>query len=82
MRRINHLTICMDNYDSRQEWEEAIHTAVMLFLNAGKIMTVRYDEPSLGIVVIEYSSADRRLGCEYPYWLTPIEEESVLYEDE
>ena len=54
----------------------------MVLLNANQIMTIRYDEPGLGIVVIEYKSAEQSYGDYYPYWLLPEEIESVIYEND
>ena len=54
----------------------------MVLLNANQIMTIRYDEPGLGIVAIEYKSADQSYGDYYPYWLLPEEIESVIYEND
>ena len=45
-------------------------------------MTVRYDEPGLGIVCIDYESNDPNIECKYPYWLSPTEWESVMWDDE
>ena len=45
-------------------------------------MTVRYDEPGLGIVCIDYASDDQTLGCPYPYWLTYEQAESIMYTEE
>jgi hypothetical protein len=45
-------------------------------------MTVRYDEPGLGIVAIEFNPDQQEWGCKYPYWLSPEEEESIVLDDE
>lgn len=82
MKKVNQLVICKDNYDDLFEFESALQNAIMLLLNAGYIMTVRYDEPSLGVVVIEYEHDDISYGCPYPYWLSPEEYESVAWDDE
>lgn len=74
---INNLTLCRDKYKTEEEFTAAISTAVKLLLDAEYIMTVRYDEPGLGIVCIEYESADVRLGAPYPYWLTSEEQDLV-----
>lgn len=80
MRKVNSLVICKKDYESQYEFEEAIKRAVMLLLGAKYVMTVRYDDKSLGIVIIEYDYADLSFGTPYPYWLLPEEEESVNYE--
>jgi hypothetical protein len=77
---MNSLTICRENYESQDEFENAIKKAVMLLLEARYIMTVRYDEPGLGIVCINFETDRQEWGCPYPYWLTPTEFESVTYD--
>lgn len=73
-KNINQLTVCREDFDSDYDFEEAIKSAVMLLLKTGYIMTVRYDEPKLGIVCFEYDYADPEIGANYPYWLSPYEE--------
>ena len=82
MSKVNELVICRDNYDSQEEFENEIKKAVMLLLNANQIMTVRYDEKSLGIIIIEYKYADQNYSDYYPYWLSPEEIESVIFDSE
>lgn len=81
-KKVNDLTICKDTYDSQEEFENAIKKAVMCLLENEYIMTVRYEEPSLGIVAIEYEADHPEYGSYYPYWLLLEEEETVMYEDE
>ena len=54
----------------------------MLLLNANYIMVVRYDEPGLGIVCIDYEPVDRSYGRPYPEWLSWKEYESVVWDEE
>ncbi len=82
MKEVNSLVICRDNYSTREEWEDAIKKMVMCLLEARQIMTVHYDEPGLGIVAIEFNPDDQSLGADYPYWLSPEEVESVIWDDE
>ena len=81
MKNTNNIAICRDNYSSREEWEDAIKKMVVNLLDNRQIMTVRYDDPGLGIVVIEFNSDKQEWGCHYPYWLSPEEEESVIYDE-
>lgn len=69
----NEIVLCREDYDDQYDFENAIQTAVMLLLNSNYIMTVRYDEKSLGIVVIEFSSNNLEYGDVYPYWLDAVE---------
>ena len=82
MNKVNELVLCRDNYDSQEDFEEAIKDAIMLLLDANYISVVRYDEKNLGIVVIEYNYAELEYGDKYPYWLYPDEEESIVYNKE
>lgn len=82
MSRVNELVLCREIYGSQEEFENEIKTAVMLLLNANQIMTIRYDEKGLGIVAIEYKHADQSYGDYYPYWLSPEEIESVIYNED
>lgn len=82
MNKVNELVLSREDYESQEEFENEIKKAVMLLLNANQIMTVRYDEKGLGIIVIEYKYADQSYGDYYPYWLSPDEIESVLFDDE
>lgn len=82
MKDVNNICICRDNYSTREEWEDAIKKMVVALLDNRQIMTVRYDEHGLGIVVIEFNHDKSEWGCKYPYWLGPEEEESVIYDEE
>ena len=77
MKKINNITICRHKYTKREDFENAVKTAVMLLLDAEYVMTIRYDEKGLGIVVIEYSPAEREYGYPYPYWLDPQKEDVI-----
>lgn len=79
--KVNRLVLCKDDYKNEIEFENEIKNAIMLLLNAGYIMTVNYDEKSLGIIIIEYNYADREYGDRYPLWLLPEEEDSVVWKD-
>ena len=80
--KVSRLVLCRDCYKSQEEFESEIKKAVMLLLNSEHIMTIRYDEKGLGIVVIEYDSDDLNLCTHYPYWLSSTEIESVTFDDE
>ena len=82
MSKVNELVLCRYEYDSQEEFEDEIKKAVMLLLNADQIMTIRYDEKDLGIVVIEYKYDDQSYGDYYPYWLLPDEIESVVFDED
>lgn len=79
---INEIVICRDEYETVAAWEDAIKKAIMVLLDNNYIMTVRYDEKGLGIVAIEYNNDDVSMGYHYPYWLSPTEWESIVFDDE
>lgn len=79
MSKVNSITICRDNFGTVSEWEDAVKRMVMSLLENHQIMTVRYDESGLGIIIIEFEHDDPSMGCRYPRWLTPEEEETVFY---
>lgn len=81
MNKVNSIVICRDTYKTQEDFENAIKKAVMVLLDNEYIMTVRYDEPGLGIVCIDFDNADESMGCPYPYWLSPREWESVIWDN-
>ena len=82
MNKANTITICKKDYKTHEDFENAIKKAVMVLLDNRYIMTVRYDEPGLGIVCIDFDHDDPSVGTPYPYWLYPEEWESVVWDDE
>lgn len=78
MKNVNAINVCLCDYGSRKEWEKAITNLIFSLLETHQIMVVRYDEPSLGIVKVEFNPDDEELGCKYPYWLDPDEVEIAL----
>lgn len=86
MNKVNCITICRSNFNSQEEFENSIKTAVMVLLENEYIMTVRYDEKGLGIVCIEFDHDDYDLCDNHPMWASLEEIESVMasrmYDDE
>lgn len=79
MNDVNTITICRETYETQEDFENAVKKAVMVLLDNDYIMTVRYDEPGLGIVCIDFESNDPNIECNYPYWLSPAEYESIIF---
>lgn len=80
---VNRVVFVQGDYSSREEFENEIKKAVIMLLDAGYIANVRYDDgKEAGIVCIDYNYEDRSLGCHYPYWLSPEEYESVIWDNE
>lgn len=82
MKDVNRITVCKDNYKSQEEFENAIKDAIMVLLNNGYIMVVKYDEPGLGIVTIDYNPDNQEYGCLYPHWLSLDEFESIAFNEQ
>lgn len=82
MNKVNSIVICKDNFNSQEEFENAIRDAIMVLLENDYIMTVKYDDKGIGIVVINYNYSNQEFGDVYPYWLMPEEYESIFWDDE
>ena len=82
MYNVNTITVCRDTYKTQEDFENAIKKVVMVLLDNEYIMTVRYDEPDLGIVCIDFEYDDQSIGVRYPYWLLPNEYETIIWDGE
>ncbi len=79
MNTVNTIVFCKEDYKTEQEWKDAVRDATFLLLNAQYQMVIRYDEPGLGIIRIDFESSDESLGSPWPYWLTPTQSEFLMY---
>lgn len=79
MNNVNQLVVCKEDYNSKEEFENAIKEAIMVLLNNNYIMTVKYDDRVFGIVLIEFEHNNIEWGCPHPYWLSPEEFDSVTW---
>ena len=77
MQKANRIVVCMEDYKNKEEFENAIKEAVKVLLDNNYIMTIRWDDKGLGIVVIDFNHDDQSYGDYYPYWLLPEEIEIV-----
>ena len=82
MNRVSGITVCQSSFRDEEEFKRKVGEVVMLLLECGNIATVRYDEPGLGIVHMDYNYADQSFGAPYPYWLTPEQAEMVETEED
>lgn len=66
--------------ETKEELFRRVGEQLRLLLEENYLAVVRYDEPGLGIVVIEFGHDDNLVhwGCNRPVWVTPEEEESLL----
>lgn len=84
MKKVSELIVCKDNYNSYEEFQNAIRDAIMVLLNNGYIMTIRYDanEKEMGIVVIEYDSNEAELSEYHPHWLSWYEYDRIVWDED
>lgn len=84
MKKVSELVVSKQDYDSHEEFKNAVRDAVIVLLNNGYMMTVRYDanDKDLGIVVIEYDHGDEELSEYRPHWLSWYEYESVVLDED
>jgi hypothetical protein len=82
MNKVNTIVFCKDDYNTEQDWMNAVRDATFLLLNAQYQMVIKYDEPGLGIIRLDFESSDESFGAPWPYWLTPTEAESVVTDEE
>lgn len=65
--------------ETKEELFKKVGAQLQLLLDAGYYAVVRYDEPGLGIVVIEFEHNDflEPWGSNIPMWVTSEEYEGV-----
>lgn len=71
MNRVNELEICVEDYKSRDEFEQAVRKAVMVLLDNGYVISAKWDSGERYVVWIKYDYADEEIGGCQPKWLTP-----------
>ena len=82
MKDVNHIAIDRDNFKSREEWEDAVKRMIFALLENEQIMTVSATEFGMGIVDIEFNENKPEWGVHMPYWLSPREAESVVWDED
>lgn len=65
--------------ETKEELFQRVGEQLRLLLEEGYLAVVRYDEPGLGIVVIEFEHDEHFefWGCNQPVWITLEEEEGL-----
>jgi len=63
----NTLEIDRKDYNTKEDFANAVRDAVMVLLNNRYIMTVEDDGE---VVAITYNYDDEEYGCDYPRWLS------------
>lgn len=80
-KRFDAIEFSTSNYNGdNDKMFEAINAVIRVLLDGQYIVVVRYDEPGLGVVIVEFGHDDRLdyWGVPNPMWLTP--EEMELHE--
>lgn len=74
------IVFSLDNYENKDELFNTIAKQLQLLLDAGYLAVVRYDEPGLGIIVIEFEHNEylEFWGVNKPMWVTPEEEDEIV----
>ena len=69
-----------DRFTNESEMFAEIAVQLSILLKQGYIAVVRYDEPSLGIAMVEFEHDEHfePWGCSTPMWVTAEEAEEVL----
>ena len=78
-KRYNTLVLSADNYRTREEYYTAIGRTITILQEND--YTIEIPRRECDITIIHYNSGDPQMGTPLPIWLTPEEEETVIYED-
>lgn len=78
-RRYNALVLSADHYRTREEYYTAIGRTISILQENDYVIEIPRRE--CDITIIHYNCGDPQMGTALPVWLTPEEEETVVYED-
>lgn len=78
--KLNEIVFSREKNETKEELFQRVGEQLKLLLEAGYLAVVRYDEPGLGIVVINFEHNDilENWGCIQPMWVTPEEAEKIV----
>jgi hypothetical protein len=78
--KLNEIVFSRGKDETKEELFQRVGEQLKLLLEAGYLAVVRYDEPGLGIVAIDFEHDDtfESWGCVQPMWVTPEEAEEIL----
>ena len=73
------ITFAKKDKETKEELFQRVGTFLNMLLEEGYIAVVRYDEPGLGIVVIEFEHDEglEYWGCNNPMWITSEEADEI-----
>lgn len=80
-KRFQRIVLCVDDYDGdKDKLFNAVGKQLQILLDSHYITVVHYDEPSLGVIIIDFEHDETfdPWGCANPVWIT---EEENFYLD-
>ena len=80
MHQVNSIYFDPQKYESDYEMWSDVTEVMRVLCKNDHIIVVNQDE--FGQVFLDFESADRELGAPFPFWLSPEEEESVVWDSE
>ena len=84
-KKFQQVVFCKKDEETKEELFNRVGEQLKLLLEAGYIAVVRYDEPALGIIVIEFEHneyIEGAYGNAMPIWLSSEEQDTVIWDDE
>lgn len=78
-RRYNALVLSADYYRTKEEYYTAIGRTISILQENDYVIEIPRRE--CDITIIHYNCGDPQMGTPLPVWLTPEEEETIIYED-
>lgn len=78
-KRYNTLTLSANHYQTREDYYTAIGRAITILQEND--YTIEIPRRECDLTIIHYNYGDPQMGTPLPVWLTPEEEETVVYED-
>lgn len=77
---VNYITVCRNDFDSKEEWEQAVARAIKVLIENKYI--VRMELQDFGTVMIEFDYQEHLIAEHRCVWLTDTELNTVVYDDE
>lgn len=75
---VSTIVICKSSFKSESEFYDTFNTLIQCLLKMDYSIHIRWDEPGLGIAVIEFDHNDPELATYHPMWLTIDEAEDIF----
>lgn len=75
---VSTITICKASFQDDYEFYDTFSSLIQCLLKMNYSIHIRWDEPGLGIAVIEFDHNDPDLATYHPMWLTIEEAENIF----